>query len=62
MSDEPWIPWELIKPYDDEPGQELIDHDFLCMQFDFARWVCPAASPAAAEIAVEASGVHRAVG
>ena len=24
------------------------------MQFDFARWVCPAASPAAAEIAVEA--------
>ena len=54
VSDEPWIPWELIKPYDDEAGQELIDHDFLCMQFDFARWVCPAASPAAAEIAVEA--------
>lgn len=54
VSDEPWIPWELIKPYDDEPGQELIDHDFLCMQFDFARWVCPAASPAVAEIAVEA--------
>jgi len=24
------------------------------VQFDFARWVCPAASPAAAEIAVEA--------
>ena len=44
----------MIKPYDDEAGQALIDHDFLCMQFDFARWVCPAASPAAAEIAVDA--------
>jgi len=39
---------------DDEAGQKLLDHDFLCLQFDFARWVRPAASPAAAEIAVEA--------
>jgi hypothetical protein len=53
VSDEPWIPWELIKPYDDEAGQPLIDHDFLCMQFDLARWVCPAPSSAAAEIAVD---------
>jgi hypothetical protein len=53
VSDEPWIPWELIKPYDDEAGQPLIDHDFLCMQFALARWVCPAPSSAAAEIAVD---------
>jgi hypothetical protein len=54
VSDEPWIPWELSKPYDDEAGQPLIDHDFLCMQFDLARWVCPAPTSAAAEIAVDA--------
>ena len=46
ISDEPWIPWELIKPYDDEGG-EVIDHDFLCMQFDLARWFTPAQAPAA---------------
>ncbi len=49
----PWIPWELIKPYDDEAGQPLIDHDFLCLRFDLARWVCPAPSSAAAEISVD---------
>lgn len=46
ISDEPWIPWELIKPYDDEGG-EIVDHDFLCMQFDLARWFTPAQAPAA---------------
>jgi hypothetical protein len=53
VSDEPWIPWELIKPYDDEAGQPPIDHDFLCLQFELARWVCPAPSSAAAEIPVD---------
>jgi hypothetical protein len=45
ISDEPWLPWELIKPYDDDG--ELLDHDFLCMQFDLARWFTPAGAPAA---------------
>ena len=45
ISDEPWIPWELIKPYDDE-GDEIVDDDFLCMQFDLARWFTPAQAPA----------------
>ena len=44
ISDEPWLPWELIKPYDDDG--ELLDHDFLCMQFDLARWCTPAPAPA----------------
>ena len=52
VSDEPWIPWELIKPYDDDG--ELIDHDFLCLQYELARWVSPAAKVPAAEITVEA--------
>ncbi len=38
ISDEPWIPWEMIKAYDDsEP--ELIDDDFLCVQFQVTRWL-----------------------
>jgi len=45
ISDEPWIPWELIKPYDDDG--ELLDHDFLCMQFELARWFTPSPAPAA---------------
>lgn len=45
ISDEPWLPWELIKPYDDDG--ELLDHDFLCMQFDLARWCDPAPAPRA---------------
>lgn len=37
-SDEPWIPWELIKPYDDE-GPDLIDDHFLCIRFELTRWL-----------------------
>jgi hypothetical protein len=50
ISDEPWIPWELIKPYDyDEPA---FDDDFLCAQFDLARWVMPGFVPAT-QVAVQ---------
>jgi hypothetical protein len=47
VSDEPWIPWELIKPFGDG-----VDDDFLCLQYDFSRWVSGGAGPAA-EIAVD---------
>jgi len=47
VSDEPWIPWELIKPFGDG-----VDDDFLCLQYDFSRWVSGGAAPAA-EIAVD---------
>lgn len=46
ISDEPWIPWELIRPYDDDE-LPVLDHDFLCLQFEFARWFTPARPPAA---------------
>jgi WD40 repeat protein len=36
-SDEPAIPWELIKPYDDE-REPVIDDDFFCMRFQLTRW------------------------
>jgi CHAT domain len=32
LSDEPWIPWELVRP------DEFDDDDFLCMRFPMARW------------------------
>ncbi|MGC8960457.1 MAG: CHAT domain-containing protein [Chloroflexia bacterium] len=41
VSDEPWIPWELVKPFDDG-----VDDDFLCLQYDFSRWVSDGAGPA----------------
>ncbi|MGB9872577.1 MAG: CHAT domain-containing protein [Anaerolineae bacterium] len=47
VSDEPWIPWELVKPYDADWAD-----DFLCLQYDFSRWVSDGAAPAA-EIRVE---------
>ncbi len=39
-SDEPWIPWELIKPYrvDPESGAEQSD-GFLCESFQVSRWL-----------------------
>ncbi|MBO9369159.1 MAG: CHAT domain-containing protein [Chloroflexi bacterium] len=47
VSDEPWIPWELIKPFGDG-----VDDDFLCLQYDFSRWVSGGAAPAV-EIAAD---------
>ncbi len=44
-SDEPWIPWELIKPYDDsEP--EILDDPFLCEKFQVTRWLAGSPFPA----------------
>jgi len=40
ISDEPWIPWELVKPYffDPDTNQEQSD-DYLVAAFLFARWL-----------------------
>ncbi len=39
ISDEPWIPWELVKPYDDGGPGETLDDDFLCLRFELTRWL-----------------------
>jgi len=38
ISNEPWIPWEMIKPYDDD-GENPLDDKFLAEQFELTRWL-----------------------
>lgn len=38
-SDEPWIPWEVVKPYRFDAQNRRIDEPFLCERFDIARWL-----------------------
>ncbi|MBW4429619.1 MAG: pentapeptide repeat-containing protein [Nostoc desertorum CM1-VF14] len=38
-SDEPWIPWEMIKPYHFNNEGERKDELFLCQQFALSRWL-----------------------
>ncbi len=46
ISDEPWIPWELVKPFDDGESPTFDRDDFLCMQFQLTRWLAGDTSPA----------------
>jgi hypothetical protein len=43
-TDEPWIPWEMIKPYDDE-DDPVVDDPFLCLKFQLTRWLLGAREP-----------------
>ncbi len=47
-SDEPWIPWELVKPFDAGDPSSIVEDDFLCMQFELTRWLAGDTAPAAA--------------
>jgi hypothetical protein len=46
ISDEPWIPWELIKPYESGRTEEKIDDDFLACRFELTRWLAGNKTPA----------------
>lgn len=37
VSDEPWIPWEMVKPFDDEG--EVLDDPFFAEGFELTRWL-----------------------
>ncbi len=50
-SEDPWIPWEMVKPYDDAGGGPIIDDDFLAARFQLTRWLS-GRKVAAGEIAV----------
>ena len=44
VSDEPWIPWELVKPYDFVDGEDVED-DHLAGAWCMSRWLAGAAVP-----------------
>src|SRR5215216_5876619 len=46
VSDEPWIPWELIKPYDASRPEDILDDDFLALRFELTRWLAGDKTPA----------------
>ncbi len=66
VSDEPWIPWELVKPYDDTRPEEIIDDDFLCARYRLTRWLAGAKAPpdtiSAAKIACVEGGESQELG
>lgn len=45
-SEEPWIPWELMKPYDDSDLENTLDDDFLALRFQITRWLAGKSTPA----------------
>jgi CHAT domain len=38
-SDEPWIPWEIVKPYTFDGDGVEIKEQFWCQQFAMSRWL-----------------------
>ncbi|MGH8929190.1 MAG: CHAT domain-containing protein [Egibacteraceae bacterium] len=39
-------PWELVRPYDDEDPDRIVDDDFLCARFELTRWLAGRSGPA----------------
>lgn len=39
VSEEPWVPWELLKPSGDGGDGPIIEAGFLCEDYEFTRWV-----------------------
>ena len=50
-SDEPWIPWEMVKPYDDSDLADIIDDEFLCERFQVSRWLAGHGPPDTLQVA-----------
>ena len=42
-SDDPWIPWELLRPF--QPETKELEDGFLCEKFDLTRWLRGRAAP-----------------
>jgi hypothetical protein len=39
ISKEPWIPWEIIKPWGKLKNGEIKEDPFLCENYAFSRWI-----------------------
>lgn len=46
VSDEPWIPWELVKPFGNRDSDDAFEDDHLCCQFQLTRWLAGGRPPA----------------
>ncbi len=45
-SDEPWIPWEMVRPFEaDADGNTLYDDEPLCERFCVSRWLAGRGAP-----------------
>jgi hypothetical protein len=53
VSDEPWIPWELIKPFEAGRPEDVLNDDFLANRFALTRWLAGDKMPA------PVIGIHR---
>ena len=40
-SEEPWIPWEMVKPYTFDQENNRVEEPHLCERFALARWLAP---------------------
>lgn len=39
ISEEPWIPWEIVKPWRRLPDGSIMTDDYLCAKYAFSRWL-----------------------
>ncbi|WP_315703047.1 MULTISPECIES: CHAT domain-containing protein [unclassified Bradyrhizobium] len=39
QSEEPWVPWELIKLFGDDGSGSTVERGFLCDEYEVTRWV-----------------------
>jgi CHAT domain-containing protein len=39
QSQEPWVPWELLKPSGDDGAGNVVEAGFLCEDYEVTRWV-----------------------
>ena len=50
ISDEPWIPWEIIKPFYETEAGDIVEDDFLCSSYLLTRWLAGPSPPSLIEI------------
>ena len=44
-SDEPWIPWEMVRPFERDRGRTVINDPPLCELFRLTRWLSGGGAP-----------------
>ncbi|WP_420000621.1 CHAT domain-containing protein [Streptomyces boninensis] len=50
-SDEPWIPWEAVRPFEQVGGRTVVDDEPWCLRFELTRWLS-SRHPAPDEVSV----------